>query len=318
MEKRPRIRFDLQGFPTTITRLDHGRGNLAVVEVTPPGLSPEKVQDARLQVFVRGFSHQAKPELPRVLRDLRILAGANQNQEEQPIVTAAVVFMGDRNYSGELVGEGSVPTGVRLTHHHYEMALDVRDSFPLIEANNAEIIGHSTGGPIAQAARHVGLPVDMIGLVNTAGLIDFKSGGQAVESLVRQTPTVVYEKVVDTLLGIHEHPGEIVVVDKSILSLLDEDQRAAPSREQKLADHRSMRRSWTRDLIPASPDTLHVVGKSRADALFPESTVRNEVSQLGNVVMHRLPWRGHGLGRLRSTRLTAVAEMMREARQKAS
>lgn len=156
------------GFHLIEQDANYVRGKVSLIQVIPPTVTEAERVSTRKQIFIPGY-RPSWADQPRELEtDLIALAEINQELGRN-VISVGLAFIGDRKHSGMLVQ--NIRPGVDITISQYEKAQDFADSMkPLVTDNNAEVVAHSLGGTIALAANDLGLPVDTIGLFNSAGL----------------------------------------------------------------------------------------------------------------------------------------------------
>lgn len=133
-------------------------------------LPADQQRRTRLLVYESPYNASGKGVLPRLRVDLEALA---ESQGEDPVRVVGLAYTGERNSNSKLVDPAAegLPEGVKVTQMQLDKARDILAAMQdMITDTNAEIIGFSAGGPVAQIAAELGLSVDTIGLFNATSL----------------------------------------------------------------------------------------------------------------------------------------------------
>jgi pimeloyl-ACP methyl ester carboxylesterase len=304
-----------EGYTIQVTNENYGHGNVDVVMAVPPGMDEDAFHRARKLIYVPGHSPSGKNELRRLRQDLLALAASRTeaSQGTEPVVAIGVSFTGERANNPQLV-EG-FPNGVKVSKVQLEKAQDIVSATTgLIEGNNAELVGFSAGGPVAQIALELGLPADTVGLFNAGGLDNKDSYrtharvmGEQVKAIARNS----FDKSGDPK---EEGTTDSHWEEEYSRSFWDRIRRAR-------AEQTSAGRGRTHLLVGEHPEVNFVVGISKKDSIYPRRRVEKVFREMDaqNVTFVDLDWIGHALSTdsaVRSERLGLIAQEMGKARNR--
>lgn len=298
------------GFHLVEQIADHGRGKVNLIQVIPPTITESDRMSARKQIFIPGYRPSWADQPKELETDLITLAEINQELGRN-VISVGLAFTGDRKHSGKLVAD--IKPGVDITESQYGKAQDfVASVMPLVTDNNAEVVAHSLGGTIALAANDLGLPVDTLGLFNSAGL--YKEGKE--DLLLHRTPEAIqavsqaFTRVKNLLERRKERRAP-----RDERALLN---RILESRVNNYAAYRSLVSGYLSDIEGKKV----ILGSSENDRLYPRSQVRDVLSSQGitpnpNITLVDLSWDRHNLGQQnkpqRKQRLKEIAKVMLDA-----
>jgi dienelactone hydrolase len=314
LEDRER-KTELDGFSVTINKENFGRGDIEIVQIIPPSLTTEEMQRrSRKQIYIPGYDAIGKDEQEKLLKDLLELAKANKDGDHDPVTVVGVSFTGKRANDASLAK--NMPEGVEVTQYQLDKALDFVDTADrLVEGRNAELIGFSLGGSIAQLAISMGLRADTVGLFNSAGLYKEAREKLLLHQLVPQETQDAIRKAVGKFGALIKRKGGSNNADDHGSTRIDRLKRSR-------VEHWSAYRSITYPLLGTVPDVQYIVANGRKDHVYPLAQVRGVLDKVeaSNVHMKDMDWEGHGLGgrnklAQRSERLRDIANVMIDARQ---
>jgi hypothetical protein len=295
-----------------------GHGDVKVVEVIPPGISKEQYQNTRKLVFVPGHNPSGKRELSKLRHDLvditegRINADANH----EPVIAIGVAFTGDRSKSVKLA-EG-LPEGVKVVRLQADRAKDlIAATESKIQGNNAEIVGYSQGGPIAQTAVELGLPADTVGLFSGAGLDDKNTLSTHFRVALEQIPIAFRraKRFVKNLISRNR-------TQKSVEDDNDEQNKSFIDRKIRArAEEKAVGKARTHLLVGKSAEKQYIIGTSKKDIIYPRHRIKKILRRTAgaNVKFVDLDWRGHELTTdptIRKDRLHQFGRVMAEANER--
>lgn len=303
----------------TSSPVDYGRGEVQLVQVLPDdiaSLSDEERKKIRLLIYVQPYNPSGKHELAKLEEDLKILAESTQGAE--PVRVVGVAFTGSRDVnSGKLIDAVSagLPEGTRVTQLQRDKALDMVAAIQdLIDGNNAEIVGYSAGGPVAQLAHALGLPVDRVGLFNTSGLDNKNYWRTAGRVLLESGKSLIMDPFFAARdLRRYGRKRKIVFGEEPERSLIDRVGRS-------FGEHLSVGKAKTHQLVGASAETQFVIGNTRFDWLYPRRRIQKVLTQVGAQNVSYVPlqsWGGHDMGwGRRREKLSELGKVMMNARTK--
>lgn len=313
---------EVNGFTVQTTKENFGRGDVEVMQIVPPGITTKEAQKlARKQIYIPGYDALGANEQEKLLQDMLVLAEANKNERDEPVIVVGVAYTGRRENNARLA-EG-LPVGVEVTQFQVDKAHDLVDATnALVEDNNAEVIGFSLGGSIAQLAVKFGLHADTVGLFNTAGLYKEKKEDLLLHKIIPEKVQTALKNAV-TKVGVLVNGGK---VSASPNEGKEGDQTGAlvDRLKRSRVEHWGAYRSITHPLLGIVPETQYIVANGKKDSIYPLKQVRGVLSSVvaPNVQVLDLEWEGHGLGgrnkqEQRKERLIDMSMVMQEARQTA-
>lgn len=313
-------------FPVNVTeKKDYGHGDIQVLQVLPESLaqlSPDELKKTRLLIYCQPWNVTGSHELEKLQDDLQALAKSRQGSE--PVRVVGIAYTGIRSSNSSKVvdaEEMGLPDGVKVTQMQVDKANDVvaaLKDLDLIDGKNAEIIGFSAGGPIAQLAETFGLLADTVGLFNASSL-DNKGYGQTAAR-------VVLEGLANSLV---RHPREYLDLEQlannkaqgheSRYRFTRKETRPLKDRiSRSLSENIAVGRSRTHQLVGNSPETKYIIGQTKRDLVYPQRRIRNLLSNRNVSYVSLEGWTGHHMGATpasRRERLGEIGKAMLNARQ---
>lgn len=305
------------GFRLVEQETDFGRGKVNIIQLIPPTIAASDRISTRKQIFIPGYRPSWADQPKELKADLIMLAEINKELGRN-IICVGVAFIGDRKHSGKLVS--GLRPGIDITSSQYEKAQDFVESMnPLVVNNNAEVAAHSLGGTIALAANDLGLPVDTIGLFNSAGLYKQHKDELLLEGIPETIKTVAKASFtkVRNMLERRKEKRVPKLTGRTVLNRIHE------SRVNNYAAYRSL----VHEYLSGITGKKVIIGSSEKDKLYPRMKVRGVLSSRRiipnpDISLIDLSWDSHNLGRQnkpqRRQRLNEIAKVVLDASRRSS
>lgn len=279
------------GFSVKISKENFGRGDVEVVQIVPPDLTTEEIQrHTRKQIYIPGYDAVGKDEHEKLVQDLLELAKTNKDEDADPVIIVGVSFTGRRANDASLAD--GLPDGVEVTQFQLDKARDfIEVADTLVEGNNAEVMGFSFGGSIAQLAVSLGLRADTVGLFNSAGLYKGAKEDLLLHQFIPQGAQDVIRKATGKIGSLIKRKGATENAEERERSRIDRLKRSR-------VEHWGAYRSITHPLLGIVPDVQYVVANGKKDFIYPLEHVRAVLDKVvaPNVHVRDMEWEGHGLG----------------------